>query len=198
MKALLRGLVASVLCFVATTGTAEDKAAGDEKAQKETYTVVKITKLNRTAEIKVLSRSELAEMKKKLKYEGMVIGQALKAAATEWSKADADGKKGPPFPISSPPPARVLNSLASFADSEKASAAETRENKKLDEAQAKIDKVVNARKSKLKEDKRAKLAEKELELESAYEKLQSKIEELAWAKETEASSAGDAAKKGGE
>jgi len=188
MKALLRLLAISAFCLAANTGSGEDKAGGEEKAQKEIYTLVKITKLNKTVEIKVLNRAELAEMRKKLRYEAMVIGQAFKQAATEWSKADADGKKGPPFPLMSQPSARVLTSLGSFSDIEKASA-----------AQAKIEKAASVRKSKGKDDKRAaKQAEKEQEQEDAYGKLQSKIEELAWAKETEAASAGNAAKKGGE
>lgn len=198
MKILTYRLLASAICLLAGTVLAQDNQSGEVKPPKETYSVVKITKLNGTAEIKVLNKAELAETQKKLKYESSVIGQAFRLVAADWSKAGVvDGKKGPPFPITGTPVARTLRVVSQFSDNDKATEAQVKESKKNDEAQAKHEKLANEKKSKLKPEKKAKLEEKEQEIQSAYDKLQSKVEELAWAKETEASkpAGGEAPKK---
>lgn len=195
MKIFLRGLGVA-LAVIAMNPCLAQEAAPQEKAQKETFYVVKITTLDKGASCQVLNKAELAEMQKKLKYESMVMGQAYKAVSTEWTKPDADGKKGPPFPLSGMPPARSLRVIGQFSDSTKANQLLEKENKKCDEAQAKLDKVANAKKEKLSEAKKKKADEKDMEQSSALDKLQKKIEELAWQKETEAAGqqGGDAAK----
>ena len=195
MKRILFGLVVAGASVLATSGLAADeKESGGEKPKKETYYVVKTTKYDKTASVQVLTKAELTELQKKLKFESMVIGQAMKATAAEWNKPDADGKKGPPFPLSTPPPARTLKVVGQSADNDKANTMMEKEAKKCDEAQARIDKAAQAKRGKVPEARRKKLEEKESEMADALSKVISKIEELAWAKETEASSGGPAPK----
>lgn len=191
MKTLMRGICLVSLCFVAT---ANSVAEAEDKPQKETYYVVRLSKWDRTISFQTATRAELAEIQKKLKYESVVIGPAYKAVSTEWSKVDASGKRGPLFPIRSAPPPRTVKVLGQFADMEKAQRALDRELATYDQAQKKLEKAAEEKKKTFSEAMKAKLVEKDKELADACAKLASKVDELASAEERKQTTTEDAGK----